>query len=128
LISAVVGCSMLMNFAGSNTMMQTLTDDDKRGRVMSFFTMAFIGMTPFGTLLAGYLAEWLRGPHGSAEVGAVRTLILEGVISVIAALLFARKLPALRKVVRPIYVMKGILPQETASGIQSSEEVVPAAK
>jgi MFS family permease len=96
--------------------------------IMSFFTMAFIGMTPFGTLLAGYLAEWLRGPHGSAEVGAVRTLILEGVISVIAALLFARKLPALRKVVRPIYVMKGILPQETASGIQSSEEVVPAAK
>jgi MFS family permease len=125
LLIAFVGCAMLMNFAGSNTMMQTLTDDDKRGRVMSFFTMAFIGMTPFGTLLAGYLAEWLRGPHGSAEAGAVRTLILEGVISVIAAVLFARKLPALRKVVRPIYVMKGILPQETASGIQSSEEVVP---
>jgi MFS family permease len=125
---ALVGCAMLMNFAGSNTMMQTLTDDDKRGRVMSFFTMAFIGMTPFGTLLAGYLAEWLRGPRGSAEDGAVRTLILEGIISVIAGVLFARKLPALRKVVRPIYVMKGILPQETASGIQSSEEVVPAAK
>jgi MFS family permease len=124
---AIIGCAMLMNFAGSNTMMQTLTDDDKRGRVMSFFTMAFIGMTPFGTLLAGYMAKWLQG-HGTPEDGAVRTLILEGAISVFAAVIFARKLPALRKIVRPIYVLKGILPQETASGIQSSEEVVPAAK
>jgi MFS family permease len=126
-IVAVVGCAMLMNFAGSNTMMQTLTEDDKRGRVMSFFTMAFIGMTPFGSLLAGWLATSLRF-GGSEEAGAVHTLILQGAISVVAAILFVRKLPALRKIVRPIYVLKGILPQETASGIQSSEEVVPTAK
>jgi MFS family permease len=126
-IAAIIGCAMLMNFAGSNTMMQTLTEDDMRGRVMSFFTMAFIGMTPFGSLLAGYLVTCLRF-GGSEEAGAVHTLILQGAISVVAALSFARKLPALRKIVRPIYVLKGILPQETASGITSSEEVVPAAK
>ena len=114
---------MLMNFASSNTLLQTLTDDDKRGRVMSFFTMAFIGMTPFGSLLAGALASKLRF-GGSAVDGASRTIVLEGLLCVIAAAAFARKLPALRKIVRPIYVLKGILPHETASGIQSSEEIV----
>ena len=134
-IIAVVGCAMLMNFAGSNTMIQTLADDDKRGRVMSFFTMAFIGMTPFGTLLASCCSS----PNGCAVACARLPPEIEARYEAAGAqernhlrsslaLLFARKLPALRKIVRPIYVLKGILPQETASGIQSSEEVVPVAK
>jgi MFS family permease len=113
------GLGMLMNFASANTILQTLTDDDKRGRVMSFFTMAFIGMAPFGNLLAGTLASRL----GPGVVGASRTLIISGVVCLAAAAVFARMLPALRTLVRPVYARKGIISQEVAAGLETAAEV-----
>src|SRR5665213_4281343 len=70
LIVPLAGFTMLITFASANTVLQTLTDDEKRGRVMSFFTMAFVGMTPWGNLLAGSTADALGGGFG----GASRTL------------------------------------------------------
>jgi MFS family permease len=120
LIAPLAGCAMLINFASANTVLQTLVEDEKRGRVMSFFTMAFVGMTPWGNLLAGNAADWF----GPGFVGAARTLQIAGALCVIAAISFTLKLPAIRKVVRPIYAEKGILPPpEVAAGLQTATEV-----
>lgn len=105
----VAGAGMMIALASSNTVLQTVVDEDKRGRVMSLYTMAFFGMVPFGSLLAGWLA---------ARVGTLGTLFSGGVLTAIGGLLFWRKLPALRSSVRPIYVRLGILP-EVAEGLNS---------
>jgi MFS family permease len=89
--------------APSNTILQTIVDDEKRGRVMSFYAMAFLGMVPFGSLLAGYLA---------ARIGAPRTMMVNGAVCLIGCLWFARRLPEIRRIVRPIYARLGILPEE----------------
>ncbi len=121
-IVPIAGWGMLVNFASANTILQTLTDDDKRGRVMSFFGVAFVGMTPFGNLLAGLAANELT-PVGQPQfVGTSRTILIAGIISVLAALSYIRKLPALRRIVRPIYVQKGILPQ-VAQGLQAADQL-----
>ncbi len=104
---SATGLGFMVQMAASNTLLQTLVDDDKRGRVMSFYTMAFMGTTPFGSLLAGTLAS---------RIGAPNTLLLGGAGCVVAALWFASRLPGLRETVRPIYVQMGILPQ-AAEGI-----------
>lgn len=96
------GFGMMVQMASSNTILQTIVDDDKRGRVMSFYSMAFLGMVPFGSLLAGLLAS---------RIGAPRTVALGGAACVAAGALFARALPALRAQVRPIYVRLGIVPE-----------------
>ena len=80
---------------------------------MSFYTMAFMGTAPFGSLLAGSVAERIGAPH---------TLMLGGLGCILGALWFANSLPALRRDVRPIYVKIGILP-EVASGIQNTSEM-----
>jgi len=97
----------------SNTILQTIVDDDKRGRVMSFYTMAFMGTAPFGSLLAGALAS---------KVGAPNTLLIGGIACILGALVFMRKLPVIRKSIRPIYIRLGILP-ELATGIQVASEL-----
>ena len=107
------GLGMMVQMASSNTILQTIVDDDKRGRVMSFYSMAFMGMMPFGSLLAGFLAS---------RIGAPRTVMLGGLACLLAAAAFARALPALRAQVRPIYVRLGIVP-ELAAGIQTAAEV-----
>ena len=94
------GLGMMLQMAATITLLQTLVDDDKRGRVMSLYTMAFLGMSPFGSLLAGYLAGW---------IGASWTLLLGGLCCVLGALVFAIRWPALRRLVQPVYVRKGIL-------------------
>lgn len=109
----VTGLGFMVQMAASNTLIQTLVEDDKRGRVMSFYTMAFMGTTPFGSLLAGTLAN---------RIGAPRTLLLGGVGCIAGALWFARLLPSLREGVRPIYIRMGILP-EMAEGIGSAAEL-----
>lgn len=96
------GLGMMVQMASSNTILQTIVDDDKRGRVMSFYSMAFMGSVPFGSLLAGVLAS---------RIGAPRTVMLGGTACLIAAVVFARALPALRAQVRPIYVRLGIVPE-----------------
>ena len=97
------GMGMMQGMAASNTIIQTLVPEDKRGRVMSYYTMAFVGMAPFGSLLAGSLAHILGAPW---------TVILNGLAVILGALWFWTQLPALRQELRPIYREMGILPPE----------------
>jgi MFS family permease len=106
----VTGFCMMQQMAASNTIMQTIVDEDKRGRVMSFYTMAFIGMMPFGSLMAGGLAN---------SIGAPRTVMIGGALCMICAGWFATQLKEIRRQIRPIYVDLGILP-EVATGIQTA--------
>jgi MFS family permease len=99
---AITGYGMIVQLASSNTVLQTITDDDKRGRVMSFYTMSFRGMSPFGSLMTGTLAS---------SIGAPMTLTVGGICCILGGLLFAKKLPSLRNLVKPIYIRKGILPE-----------------
>src|SRR5204862_2415021 len=105
----LAGFGFMVQMASSNTIIQTIVDDEKRGRVMSFYMMAFLGTAPFGSLIAGWM---------SSRVGPARTLQVAGVSCVMAAIWFARALPAIRQAVRPIYVRLGILP-EMAAGLNT---------
>ena len=113
LLMVITGLGFMVQMAVSNTVLQTIVDEDKRGRVMSFYTMAFMGTAPFGSLLAGTVAERIGAPH---------TLLFGGIGCILGALWFAQSLPALRRDVRPIYVRIGIIP-EMATGIQQSTEL-----
>jgi MFS family permease len=110
-----VGLGMMAQTAASNTVIQTITDDDKRGRVMSLYTMALMGTAPFGSLLAGWMAKLLGTPW---------TMFIGGAVCLVGALVFYKRLPALKKIVRPVYVRMGIIP-EVASGIQTASEPSP---
>ena len=105
-----IGCAMMIQMAASNTILQTIVQDDKRGRVMSFYSMAFLGMAPFGSLLAGALAH---------RLGAPRTVIINGIVCLAGASWFASHLSSLREVVHPIYRKMGIIP-EIVTGIQNA--------
>jgi MFS family permease len=96
----IAGLGMMLQMASSNTILQTIVDDDKRGRVMSFYMMAFIGTAPFGSFLAGSLASVLGAPN---------TLLIGGLMCVLGAIIFASKLNELKTMVYPIYVKLGIL-------------------
>lgn len=109
-----IGLGMMIQAAASNTILQTVTDDDKRGRVMSFYTMAIMGTAPFGSLMGGGLAN---------IIGTPAMIMLGGAASVTGALFFLRKLPELKNIVRPVYIRMGIIP-EVATGIQSASEPV----
>jgi MFS family permease len=98
----VVGFGMMVHMAASNTILQTISEERMRGRVMSFYSMAFMGMTPFGNLLAGTLADL---------IGAQWTTFLGGFVCVVGSMLFLRTLPRLREQIRPIYRQLGIIPQ-----------------
>ncbi|MGL5804671.1 MAG: MFS transporter [Xenococcaceae cyanobacterium] len=100
-----VGASVTLLSTSSNTILQTIVDEDKRGRVMSFFSMAFLGMVTFGNLLAGTLAS---------TIGAPNTLILGGIACIFGAIGFARQLPRLRIFIRPIYTKIGVISQNKA--------------
>jgi len=109
----VAGFGFMVQMASSNTVIQTIVDDEKRGRVMSFYTMAFLGTVPFGSLIAGSL---------SSRIGAPNTLIIGGLCCLIGAAFFARSLPMLRQYVRPIYVKLGIIP-EVSTGLATAAEL-----
>jgi predicted MFS family arabinose efflux permease len=109
----ISGMGMMVQMASSNTVLQTIVDEDKRGRVMSFYTVAFVGTAPFGSLLAGFVAS---------RVGAPDTLIAGGAACILGALVFTRSLPRLRGLVAPIYRRLGILPP-IAQGLQSASEL-----
>ena len=100
LILPFVGFGLMQQMAPSNTILQTIVEDDKRGRVMAFYSMAFLGMAPFGSLLSGSVAD---------RFGAPRAVMLNGLVCLAASVWFARKLPAIRTVIRPIYARMGIL-------------------
>lgn len=107
------GLGMMLQMASSNTILQTIVDDDKRGRVMSIYAMAFMGTAPFGSFLAGTLAS---------SLGAPGTLIIGGILCIIGAYIFIRALPGLKKAVRPIYIRLGII-NEASIGIQSATDL-----
>jgi MFS family permease len=96
----VAGFGMMQGVTTSNTILQTLVDEKMRGRVMSYYTMAFVGMAPFGSLLAGTLAH---------VIGAPRTVIVSGVACIAGALWFWSRMRAIRRDMRPIYERLGIV-------------------
>jgi MFS family permease len=113
LVLPVTGAALMVQLASSNTVLQTVVPEDKRGRVMSLYTMAFLGMAPIGSLVAGWLGASLGAPLAVAICGAVTLL---------GSAWFFRELPRLRRVVRPVYVELGILP-EIAEGLGASTEL-----
>ncbi len=107
------GFGMMQQMASTNTILQTIVEDDKRGRVMSYYAMAFQGMAPFGSLWAGAL---------SARIGAPVTIVICGAACIAGGCWFASQLGEIRAMVRPIYVRLGILP-EAALGVQSASNL-----
>jgi MFS family permease len=96
----VAGFGAMTLVVSCNTFLQIIVDEDKRGRVMSFFAMSFIGTTPLGSLLAGALA---------GSIGPKWTLMIGSVWCLIAGIFFLRQLPQLRQQVEPIFIDRGII-------------------
>ena len=109
------GFCRMTEMASSNTILQTIVEEDKRGRVMSFYSIAFQGTAPFGSLIAGAAA---------ARIGAPRTLMIGGSLCVVGAAWFSMQLPKIRAIVRPIYRKMGIIP-EVAEGIEAAALLPP---
>jgi MFS family permease len=96
----VVGFGMMQGMAASNTIIQTLAPTDKRGRIMSYYTMAFVGMAPFGSLLAGGLAHVMT---------ASWAVVITGSCCILGAAWFWRQMSAVRAAIRPVYRELGII-------------------
>jgi MFS family permease len=105
----IVGFGMMQGLAASNTVIQTLVPEDKRGRVMSYYTMAFVGMAPFGSLLAGGLAH---------RLGAPKAVMITGACCLAGAIWFSTQLKSIRKIMRPIYVEMGIIPPKLEPALE----------
>ena len=99
-LAIVAGFGIMIQGASSNTLVQTLVEDHMRGRVMAFFTMAFMGMMPFGSLLGGALG---------GRIGVPRTLIVCGTACGLGAIWFASRLDVWRQHAHPVYERKGML-------------------
>jgi MFS family permease len=110
---ALSGFGMMTSMASSNTILQSIAEEDKRGRLMSLYTLALAGVAPFGSLMAGTFAKYL---------GAPRTVAAGGAACMIAAGLFALQIESLRRQIHPIYTQKGILP-EVAKGLGAASTV-----
>jgi len=100
LLLPLVGAGMMVTMAAANTIIQTVVDEELRGRVMAFYTMAFLGTAPIGSLLAGVAAE---------HVGPQHTILMGGIACLAASAWFGSRLPRFRQLVRPIYLERGIL-------------------
>ncbi len=111
LILLVVGFGMMQGLTCSNTIIQTIVPEDKRGRVMSYYTIAFVGMAPFGSLFAGWLAH---------VIGAPGTVILSGFFCILGAAWFSSQFNLLRQEMRPIYERLGILSSKLETGPSES--------
>jgi predicted MFS family arabinose efflux permease len=109
------GFCMMTEMASSNTILQTIVEEDKRGRVMSFYSIAFQGTAPFGSLIAGAAAS---------RIGAPRTLMIGGSLCVVGAIWFSTQLPKIRAIVRPIYRKMGII-SEIATGVGAAALLPP---
>lgn len=109
----ISGFAMMVQMAASNTILQTIVEEDKRGRVMGFYSMALLGMTPVGSLLAGSLAS---------NVGAPHTLAIGAICCLAGTVMFIKKLPSIKKIIHPIYIKKGIIP-EVAEGIGAASNL-----
>jgi MFS family permease len=114
LLMVVVGWGMMQGLTASNTIIQTLVPEDKRGRVMSYYTMAFVGMAPFGSLLAGELAH---------VFGAPRAVQMTGVVCCLGGAWFLTQMRAVRREMRPVYEEMGILPARLKAAAETAVEV-----
>ena len=94
------GVGMMTVLLACNTIMQTVVEEDKRGRVMSFHAMAAMGTVPFGSLIAGTLAAHLGAPHA---------VLISAGLCALGSLFFIRKVPAFRSAVREVYTARGII-------------------
>jgi MFS family permease len=92
LLMVFIGFGVMVHMASSNTVLQTIVDDDKRGRVMGFFIMAFIGLAPFGSLLEGTLA---------ARIGTPNTMLIAGIVCLLGAIVFIRRLKHFNAITAP---------------------------
>jgi MFS family permease len=110
-ILPVIGGGFMVEMASTNTILQTITEERLRGRVMAFYTMAFFGSAPVGSLLAGVAAD---------RIGASATIALGGLACIAAGIWLLLSLPKLRTLVRPIYIERGIL---AAAQTDTSEAV-----
>lgn len=100
LVLPVSGAGFMITLAATNTVLQTLVPEHLRGRVMSFYTMAFLGTAPIGSLLAGLAAE---------RIGAPQTIAAGGAACLAAGVWFYSALPHLRSLARPIYIERGLI-------------------
>ena len=100
LVLPLVGGGMMVTMAATNTIIQTIVTEELRGRVMAFYTMAFLGTAPIGSLVAGVVAE---------RIGPTQTILAGGVCCLAVAVWFGLGLPALKELVRPIYLERGII-------------------
>jgi len=107
LLLPIVGAGMMITMAATNTIIQTIVEEELRGRVMAFYTMAFLGTAPIGSLIAGIAAD---------RIGPQRTILLGGLACIAAGMWFMYRLPLLRAIVRPIYVERGILAASQLDG------------
>jgi len=113
IIMLFAGVSNMLIIASTNTLLQTIVEEDKRGRVMSLYTMAFRGMSPFGNLLAGSLAGF---------VGTSFALATGGIVSLISGIIFLSRIPYLRNFIHPLYAKLGII-HEVATGVQQASSL-----
>ncbi|ACK70454.1 major facilitator superfamily MFS_1 [Gloeothece citriformis PCC 7424] len=100
LMMFITGLCGIINIASSNTILQTISEENKRGRLMSFYTMSFLGILPFGNLAVGALAN---------QISAPTTLLLCGILCILTSFFFRQQLPKLRQYMRPIYDKLGLL-------------------
>src|SRR5690606_9881346 len=107
------GFGMIVTMASCNTLLQTLVDEDKRGRVMSLYATAFMGMAPLGSILASTIAE---------QIGVAYTLLGCVLLCAISVIPFALNLKRLRVMVQPIYQRLGIIP-EIAAGLRTATKL-----
>lgn len=96
-IMLFVGLGTMLQIAASNTFLQTIVEDDKRGRLMSLYTMSFLGMLPLGNLLGGFLAN---------RIGTPNTLMVDGIVCIVASVWFYQKLPLLKQSIVAVYQQK----------------------
>jgi predicted MFS family arabinose efflux permease len=113
----ITGVSMILVTASVNTVLQTIVREEMRGRIMSLYTMAFVGTTPVGGLAGGAVAT---------HIGAPAAVVLGGAGCLAVSVWAFARLPALRDLIRPIYEDLGIIP-EVAAGLQSVSEMRPRA-
>jgi len=109
----ITGLGMMMQMASSNTILQTVVENNKRGRVMSFYTMAFMGTAPFGSFIAGSMA---------GIIGAQNTIMIGGIFCILGAIIFYRKLPQIKRNIRPIYIKLGLIQPDVRPDIQQTTE------
>lgn len=109
------GFGLMLTTASINTVLQTLVGEEMRGRVMSLYTMAFMGMMPIGSLAGGAVAS---------RLGAPAAVVLGGLGCLVLALWFRSRIEPLRVLVLPVYEERGVLP-EVARGLGAVTELRP---